>query len=135
MALITPTPLYYDDVILTIDGDDYAPAASKASLDPSVSLTTFQGLKPDANFPASSVDWTLNLSFSQDWNSAESLSRFLFANQGLEIAVTLKPKSGSGPSFTMTIHIVPGSVGGDTRTHATTDVTLPLKGVPTLVEA
>jgi hypothetical protein len=135
MALITPTPLYFDDVILTIDGDDYAPAASKASLDPAVSLTRFQGLKPDADFPASSTDWSLGLSYTQDWDSSASLSRYLFANQGSEVDVTLKPKSGSGPSFTMVLHIVAGSVGGSTRTHAVADVTLPLKGQPALVEA
>jgi hypothetical protein len=134
MALITPAPLYYDDVVLTIDGDDYAPAAAKATLDPSVSTAMFHGLKPGSDFPASSVDWSLALSFAQDWTSTASLSRYLFANQGTEVAVTLKPKTGEGPEFTMTVHIVPGSVGGDTRAFATTDVTLPLVGVPVLVE-
>jgi len=135
MALITPAPLYFDDVVLTIDGDDYSPAASKATLTPNTTSTMFHGLKPDDNFPASSTDWSLALSYVQDWDSAESLSRYLFANQGSDIATTLKPKSGSGPSFTMTLHIVPGSVGGTTRAHAVTDVTIPLKGIPVLVEA
>jgi len=135
MAIITPVPLYFDDVVLTIDGDDYAPAASQASLEPSTSSTVFHGLKPDDNFPASSTDWSLTLAFVQDWDSTASLARYLFANQGSTIATTLKPKSGSGPSFTMNLHIVPGSIGGTTRSHATTTVTLPLKGIPTLVEA
>ena len=135
MAIITPTPLYFDDVILTIDGDDYAPAASQATLEPNTSTTVFHGLKPDDNFPASSTDWALTVAFVQDWDSATSLARFLFANQGSTIATTLKPKSGSGPSFTMDLHIVPGSVGGTTRSHATTTVNLPVKGYPALVEA
>jgi hypothetical protein len=136
MATITPAPLYFKDAVLEIDGDDYAPAASSATLSPSVSATTFYGLKPDAMFPESSVDWTLEVTFVQDWDSASSLSKYLWDNQGSVIAdVTLKPRSGEGPSFTMDLHIVPGSIGGDTRAHATSTVSLPVKGVPTLVPA
>jgi len=135
MATITPAPLYYEDVVLTLDGDDYEAAASTATLTPSVSTTTFYGLTPDAHFPESSTDWSLDLTFVQDWDSASSLSRFLWNNQGTVITgATLKPRSGSGPSFTMDLHIVAGSIGGDTRSFATTSVSLPVKGVPTLVE-
>ena len=134
MALITPTPLYYKDAILTIAGDDYAPAASTATLSPNISATTYYGLKPTAVFPETSVDWTLELSFVQDWDSATSLSRYLYANQGSEVAVILQPKDASGPSFTMTVHVVPGTVGGDTRAFAASSVSLPLVGAPTLVE-
>jgi hypothetical protein len=134
MATITPAPLYFKDAVLEIDGDDYAPAASTATLAPSVSTTTFYGLKPDAMFPESSVDWTIELSFVQDWDSAASLSRYLWDNQGETVAAVLKPRSGDGPSFEVDIHIVPGSVGGDTRAYATATVSLPVKGVPTLVE-
>ncbi len=136
MATITPAPLYYEDVVLTLGGDDYEAAASTATLTPSVSATTFYGLTPTAQFPESSTDWNLDLTFVQDWDSASSLSRFLWTNQGTIVEnVTLKPRSGSGPSFTMDLHIVPGSIGGDTRSFATASVSLPLKGVPTLVEA
>lgn len=136
MATITPAPLYYEDVVLTLGGDDYEAAASTATLTPSVSATTFYGLTPTAQFPESSTDWSLDLTFVQDWDSASSLSRFLWTNQGTIVEnVTLKPRSGSGPSFTMDLHIVPGSIGGDTRSFATASVSLPLKGVPTLVEA
>ena len=136
MATITPAPLYFKDAVLEIDGDDYAPAASSATLTPSVSSTTFYGLKEDAMFPESSVDWTLEVTFVQDWDSATSLSRYLWDNQGSVITgVTLSPRDGSGPSFTMDLHIVPGSIGGSTRAHATSTVSLPVVGVPTLVEA
>jgi hypothetical protein len=135
MATITPAPLYFKDAVLEIDGDDYAPAASSASLTPSVSATTFYGLKPDAMFPESSVDWSLELTFVQDWDSASSLSRLLWDNQGTVITgAILKPRSGEGPSFEMDIHVVPGSIGGSTRAHATATVSLPVVGVPELVE-
>ena len=98
MALITPTPLYYKDAILTIAGDDYAPAASTATLSPNISATTYYGLKPTAVFPETSVDWTLELSFVQDWDSATSLSRYLYANQGSEVAVTLERLPSSSPN-------------------------------------
>lgn len=136
MATITPAPLYFDDAVLSMGGDDYAPAASSAALTPSVSSTTFYGLKEDAIFPESSVDWTLDITFVQDWDSASSLSRYLWSNQGTVIEnVTLSPRDGTGPSFTMDVHIVPGAIGGNTRAHATSTVSLPLVGVPTLVEA
>jgi hypothetical protein len=135
MATITPAPLYFKDAVLEIDGDDYAPAASSATLTPSVSATTFYGLKPDAMFPESSVDWSLELTFVQDWDSASSLSKLLWDNQGTVIAgAILKPRSGEGPSFEMDIHVVPGAIGGSTRAHATATVSLPVVGVPELVE-
>jgi hypothetical protein len=135
MATITPAPLYYEDVVLTLGGDDYEAAASTATLSPSVSTTTFYGLTPTAHFPESSTDWTLELTFVQDWDSASSLSRYLWTNQGTTVSgAILKPRSGTGPSFTMDLHIVAGSVGGDTRSFATATVSLPVKGVPTLVE-
>ena len=134
MATITPAPLYFKDAVLEIDGDDYAPAASSATLTPSVSATTFYGLKPDAMFPESSVDWTLELTFVQDWDSTDSLSKLLWDNQGTVIeGAILKPRSGEGPSFEMDIHIVPGAIGGSTRAHATATVSLPVVGVPELV--
>ena len=136
MATITPTPLYLKDAVLEIDGDDYAPAASTATLNPSVSATTYYGLKPDAQFPETSVDWALDLSFVQDWDSTTSLSRLLWDNQGTVIsAAILKPRSGQGPSFQVDLHIVPGTIGGDTRAFSTSSVTLPVVGSPTLVEA
>lgn len=135
MATITPTPLYFKDAVLEIDGDDYAPAASTATLSPSVSATTYYGLKPEAMFPESSVDWSLELSFVQDWDSETSLSRLLWVNQGDVIAdAILKPRSGAGPSFQVDIHIVPGTIGGDTRSFASASVSLPVVGQPTLVE-
>lgn len=136
MATIAVTPIVLKDCILDIEADDYAAAVSAATLTPSASTVVFKGLKPGAVFTdVTEASWTLQITYAQDWASADSLSRYLFDNEGLVKDAILKPQSGAGPSFEVEIVITPGAIGGQVDQTATATVTLGVQGKPTLVPA
>lgn len=136
MSEIAVSPFVLKDCVISIELDDYAAAVSSATLTPASSAVTFKGLKPTAVFTdVTAATWTLDLAYAQDWETAGSLSLYLFNNEGATKAATLKPKSGTGPSFAVDIIITPGAVGGAVDAHATATVTLGVKGRPELVPA
>lgn len=131
MATINPTPLYLKDVILTVGSDQFEKAISNAAFTPTVPTATFKGLSDDAVYTqAGAASWMVDLTFVQDWDSADSLSAYLFNNQGEEVTLTFKPKSLTGGTFSATVVIVPSSIGGAVDTYATSTVSLPMVGQP-----
>lgn len=136
MAEIVVNPLYLKDVTLTVDGDTYEKAISSAAFTPSVTTATFKGLSIDAVFTeAGAATWMVDLTYVQDWDTADSLSAYLFANQGSEVTLSFKPRSGSGGTWAATVIIVPGSVGGAVDSYATSTVSLPCQGQPVYTPA
>lgn len=136
MAQITVDPLFLTDVVISVDGDSYEKAVSGVTFTPSVTTATFKGLNPAAVYSASgSATWMVQLDYVQDWETADSLSAYLFNNQGEEIAVTFKPRSGTGPTVSGTIIVVSGSIGGTVDSYATASVQLPMIGQPTITPA
>lgn len=136
MAQISVQPLYLKDVVLSIGtAGEFEKHVSGVVFTPSVSTATFKGLDSDAVFTqASNASWTVDLSYVQDWDSATSLSAYLFNNAGTEVDVTFTPASGSG-SWEATVIIVPGAVGGQVDAYATSQVSLPVQGQPTYTPA
>ena len=136
MAAVAVKPIVLKDILFQVDADDYAAAVSQAQFDPASNTVTWQGGKPDATFTDTTpATWTLALTFAQDWESATSLSRYLFDHEGETIDVTLKPKASAAPSFTAKVIIVPGSIGGQIGAYSTATVTLGVQGKPALAAA
>jgi hypothetical protein len=73
-----------------------------------------------------------NLEYAQDRATPESLSNYLLAHVGEEVAAVFVPEAGSGmPSFTATLTVVPGQIGGAVDQVAVSSVSLPsTKPVP-----
>lgn len=135
MAQINVQPLYLKDVVLTVDGDTYEKHVSGVTFTPSVSTATFKGLESAAVFTqASNASWTVDLTYVQDWDTADSLSAYLFNNAGSEITLSFLPQTGSG-TWSATVIVVPGSVGGQVDAYATSTVSLPVQGQPTYTPA
>ena len=131
MAVITPTPLKFDDYVLKIPTDDYAAACMSCTLVPKTTVTKLIGGKPTATFKDVDLDWTLDLEYAQDWAAAASLARKLWSAQGTTIpSVEFEPKTGAGPKFTVSLLIAPGAVGGASRKSATSRVSLEVVGQP-----
>lgn len=125
MAQIAVNPLVLKDVVLSLGADSYEKHVSGVTFTPSAATITWQGLTPTAKFTdVAAADWTCQLDYVQDWDTPDSLSQYLFENEGAEIAATFKPRSGSGPSFTANLVITPGAIGGVVNAYATTSVTL-----------
>lgn len=111
-------PVYMDLATLKIDADNYEAAISSASFTPnsSVVFTGINGKK------ISRSKWQLAIDHAQDWATSESLSNYLHAHEGESKTVVLVPATG-GPSFTATIAIAAGTIGGTADTLAASSVT------------
>jgi hypothetical protein len=132
------SPLFMKDVIFET-GDptavDYAAELSSVLLEPESDTVTWKGLKPTSTFTESTPPtWAATLKYAQDWDAADSFGRWLWDNQGTTQAVSFRPKSGSGPTFTANLTIVSGPIGGDVDTYAESEVTLG-SDIPVLVPA
>ncbi|MEX1079806.1 MAG: hypothetical protein WED09_11935 [Homoserinimonas sp.] len=132
MAAIAVNPFIMKDCLLTVALDSYEAHVSAVEFVPSASPVTWKGLTPTSVFSfGTNATWACNLSFAQDWETADSLSRYLFENEGDEIEVVFEPVSG-GSSVTATLLITPGSIGGAVDSVAVSTVTLGVKGKPAL---
>ncbi len=135
MAQIAVQPIYLKDVVLTVDGDTYEKHVSGVTFTPSVTSATWKGLEPTAVFTnVGSSTWMIDLAYAQDWETADSLSAYLFANEGAEITLSFVPVSGGG-TWSATVIIVPGAVGGAVDSYAVSTVSLPVQGRPTFTPA
>lgn len=126
MPTLEVQPLVLKDVELILDtaGNDYRKHASGVTFNASSSQTTWTGLGGNTHTDSQTPTWTVTIDYVQDWDSPDSLSRFLYEHEGEEIPVTFRPKSGVGPSFTSNVTIIPGSIGGQVNAYATTSATL-----------
>jgi len=135
MAQIAVQPIYLKDVVLTVDGDTYEKHVSGVTFTPSVTSATWKGLEPSAVFTnVGSSTWMLDLAYAQDWTTADSLSAYLFSNEGAEITLSFVPVTGGG-TWSATVIVVPGAVGGAVDSYATSSVSLPIQGRPTFTPA
>lgn len=138
MATIALEPIILTDVILVVGTDNYEAHVSKVQFNPTTPLVKWKGLTPTSqySFPGTS-DWTLTLEYAQDWKTANALSQYLLANAGQSKSVTFKPKkpTTTGPTWTATVIMAPGPIGGAVDTVPTGAVTLGVVGVPVLTTA
>jgi hypothetical protein len=119
------SPLFMKDVVFTVDATDYAAELSSVLFDSDSSTVDWHGLKPSSSFTESTPPtYTATLKYAQDWTTATSFSRWLYDHNGESADVTFKPKSAGLPSFTATLQIVAGPIGGDVDTFAESTVTL-----------
>jgi hypothetical protein len=132
MAIIAVNPFILRDTLFTVAADSYEAHVSNVTFTPSSSVVPWQGLTPDASFSFGSIaTWTCDLTFAQDWSTANSLSRYLFEHEGDEIAVVFEPVAG-GPSVTATLIVTPGAIGGTVNEVAVATVSLGVQGRPVL---
>jgi hypothetical protein len=109
---------------------DYEAHVSQAQFDPNTPSAVFKGLKPGGSktFPGD-PSWTCTLAYAQDWETPNSLSRFLFEHQGERIPCVFEPVKG-GQGFEATLIISAGAIGGTVDAIGTATVTLGVDGAP-----
>lgn len=134
MPEIGINPLVLKDVLFRVADDEYQAHCSAVVFTPSSSISTWKGLTPSSVHSAgSAATWTCDLTYAQDWDTEGSLSRYLYEHEGEEVNVEFQPRRGIGPSFTATIIIQPGAIGGQVDTFGETSVSCGSKGRPQLV--
>lgn len=131
MATIGIQPLYMRDVLLTIGTDDYQKHVSGVTFTPAPKTAQWTGLGENTHSAVGVPTWTVELAYAQDWDTANSLSAYLFANQGTTKAVVFEPVAG-GQGFTADVIVQAGAIGGQVDSFAATTVSLPLDGAPAL---
>jgi len=127
MPILEVQPLVLKDVELLIGAatpDDFRKHASGVTFTPTSSQQTWTGLGLNTHTDAAIPTWMLQIDYVQDWTSTNSLSRYLFEHEGETVPVEVTPTSGVGPSFTANVSIVPGAIGGQVNSFATTSVQL-----------
>ena len=83
MAAIAVSPFLLKDVLFSVETDSYEKHVSQVEFVPTSSTVTWKGLTPTSVFSfGTNATWTCNLTFAQDWETASSLSRYLFDHEG-----------------------------------------------------
>lgn len=145
MAVIEVKPLVFKDIELIIgakDADDVAAAdpdfrkhVDNVTCTPSSSTITWTGLGLNTFTDVQTATWAMTLGGAQDWDSENSLARFLYEHEGETRPYELRPRAGTGPSFTGQLIVTPGAIGGAVNAVAPFSVTLGLTGKPELLPA
>lgn len=131
MATVEVKPLVMLDVIANISlapsgGDDFSKHLDAVTLTPTASAITWTGLGKNTFSATQTATWSAVLNYAQDWESDadESLSRFLFDNEGVTLYITFRPMRNAGTSWTIEATASPGAIGGTVGSVATASVTL-----------
>lgn len=125
MATIAVSPLVLKDVTMTLGSNGYEKHVSSVTFTPKSSTISWTGLTPTAAFTdTTTAEWTCDLEYVQDWDTTNSLSKYLLANAGTSVTATFKPKQAGTPIFTATVALQSGAIGGKVNAYATTKVSL-----------
>lgn len=132
MASPAVKPIVLNDIDFVVEADNYEAHVSKVEFIPTSSLVKWKGLTPASvfNFPTA-AEWALGLDYAQDWDTPDSLSEYLYENEGQTKEVTFKPRKAGARPWTATVIITPGAIGGAVDTVAVGSVTLGVQGKPT----
>jgi hypothetical protein len=125
MASIAVVPLVLKDVTITLGANGYEKHVSSVTFTPSSSTISFTGMTPTAVFTDTTAQtWVCELEYVQDWDTTNSLSKYLLANAGTSVTGVFKPRQAGTPTFTATVSIQSGAIGGKVNAYATTKVSL-----------
>lgn len=133
MTTVVVEPLVLKDYTVKIDADNYEKAVSAVIFTPpGSSAVTWQGpIGEDHSDESESGAWTMQLDYVQDWETAGSLSGYLFDHHGETKTCEFVPRAGTGlPKFTADIVLRTGPVGGSTRQFATSSTQMTCKAKP-----
>lgn len=142
MAILAVNPLVLKEVdlqIATVPGgdpltaDNFAAHVSGVTFTPSGGTVTWNGLDQNSFTDSTVPTWTCNLEYAQDWGDPDSLSRFLYENEGKHLGAIFRPTRGSGPSFGAVVVVTSGAIGGAVNAVATASVTLGMEDRPFLL--
>jgi hypothetical protein len=134
MSIVNISPLVLKDFVLTIGADQFEKNVSSVIFTPSSSVVTWQGGTPEASFTDTGrATWTAAINYAQDWDTANSLSQYLYANEGATVPASFRPRNGVGPSFSASLVVTPGAIGGAVNAVSEASVTLGVQGKPVLV--
>lgn len=125
--------IFMKNVTFKVASTDYSTQLSSVALTPNATTATWAGFNGATQKNTAAADWQADLTFGQDWSTG-GFSKYLFDNEGKSVVATFAPVAG-GPTFTATVTLTPGSVGGGVNAYAESSVSLPIDGKPTVTAA
>lgn len=124
MANVPAAPFVLKNMLATIGADTFQETISSLQFVPTASQQTWKGGGGNVHTDVDIAAWAVALTLAQDWETPGSLAQYLLANEGQTVAITFRPKSGSGPSFAANIVVTPGAIGGAVGVFQESTVTL-----------
>jgi hypothetical protein len=132
MTVVPVKPFVLKDVTLLIGTDNFEMHVSQVEFVPTTQLQTWRGLSPNAVFTDQSAPtWACTLAYAQDWSTINTLSSYLFANEGQVKSATFKPDVNSPQAeWAADLIMSSGSIGGTVDAFSVGSVTLGVQGRP-----
>lgn len=122
MVQIAVNPWVLNNVTLTIGTDTYEKHVDSVTFTPSSQTQSWTGLALNTYTSTSTATWVCTLNYVQDWDTASSLASYLHANEGTSVLIAFTDATHG--TFTSTVTIAPGAIGGGVNQYATSSVTL-----------
>ena len=112
--MAAPPYTVFKNASITIDGDQFANALTRARLVPEVNKQTLRTLVPDGVIQDSDTAvWTFEITAVQAW-AAAGISKALWDARGTQVEVVLQLEVGTGkPTWTFDINVDPTTIGGE----------------------
>lgn len=130
------TPLFMKSATLTIDSVDYADLISNVVFTPTTPTVSHKGISGKVATSVGATEWAVTFDYAQSFDTAGSLALKLFNDSGDKVEAVFKPEgAAAATTVTATVTLLPGSLGGAVDSAATSSVTLPIDGKPTIVPA
>ena len=131
MSTIALTPIVMKNVSLIIETDDYAKHVSAVTFTVEQQEITWTGLDGTTYTELGPEKWKATVAYAQDWDTAGSLSDYLFTNRGQTKTVKFQPRAGAGETvFTAECVLATGQLGGAVGEFANSTATFGCSGAP-----
>lgn len=135
MAIIAFDPTLIEDGVVKLGTNDHSAAVVSAKYTPNVGKVRWRGVSKASQKTKYTEDWSLDIEAGLDWETASALATYLFAQIGNEIASEVKPRTGSGPSFTATVRVPPFEIAIAAEQIMTSGLSMSCTARPVLVPA
>jgi hypothetical protein len=84
---------------------------------------------------AAASSWVLEVSYLQDWGKTDSMSKFLYDNDGVEMFFQFDPAGSTEDSIKGSCYLTSGAYGGAADENWVDDLVFPCPAKPTRVNA
>jgi len=132
---MSSNPLFLKSATITVSGVDYADLITNVVFTPTTPTLTHKGISGKVASSVGATEWTVTFDYAQSYDTAGSLALKLFNDAGKTATAVFKPEAAGAATITATVTLLPGNLGGAIDSAATSSVTLPIDGKPTIVPA
>lgn len=126
MALIPAAP-FQALVGFSVGTDEYTPALAQVEFQATRASSTFTDITGAPTQLAGKSGYVLAINLAQDWEEEDSLAHYLFTHDGEDATVTLGVPGGE---WDATVICGAPNIGGTGSAPATSQLTLPVRGLP-----